>query len=179
MLILDYFIRNIILALFTEVETYKIFSTMNEDWNKVSWKEVTQKLTQKSSWHTYRLKLHDKIINDVIAECRINSAKIEKLTNSKEPAVLLIRGATGAGKSTFIHNKLNITSGIVGGDLIRNKLKNSLFITARRDTQYDLESYFVTDKVLKSLLRQRISIVIERTIEYLEDFEMLCTLCQK
>lgn len=176
---LDYFFRNIYIALFTEVETYKVFSILNKDWDTISWEEVLQKLTKKSSWHIYRQKLHDKVLSDIVAECNINSSKIEKLVNCRKPTIVLVRGATGAGKTTFINNKFYITSGIVGGDLIRNKLKNAVFITAKKDAQYDLESYFVTDLVLKSLLKQRVSIIIERTIEYLEDLEMLCTLSQK
>ncbi len=178
-----YFLNNVKLWLFPNLETFKLFSNLKKDWQKNDWDETYETLKLHSNWVPLRQIFHKKITYELIQENNNNLKKIEtiiqkKLGHKLSPSVIIVRGQPGAGKSTFIKNVFKIKSGVIGPDNIRSKLKK-FAITGTKDNQYDLEAYFVTLWTYEKIFSLRKSFITERTLEYVEDLEMIINMAIK
>ena len=175
---ISYYLDNIRLYISPKIETYSLFSTLRERWQNTDWSSTFNKLKNKSQWVKQRQKLHNKIISDLSNEALINSEQILKISKMKFntgfiPTLIIVRGQSGAGKSSFINHVLKINTGIVGPDTVRDCLKKWTVLTGKNDNQYDLEAFFVTLWLCKKLISEKKNFTIERTFDYLEDVEIL------
>lgn len=57
-------------------------------------------------------------------------------------------------------------------------LKRAHVVTGMNDNQYDLECYALTQWACEALLKQRYNVLIERTLEYIDDLQKLVSLCR-
>ncbi len=183
---LKYFISNVILRLIPSVETYRLFLSTKNIPTRSEWNLLSTLLLDRSKWVKSRQILHTKIINTFVNNYKVESPKIERAFLSKlgfkyfkSPIVILVRGTSGSGKTTFINNVLGLKTSVVSPDKIRLMLKGELYITGKSDNQYDLESYAVNYWLSEELFKQKYNLVIERTLEYLKDLEIIVNLCQK
>lgn len=174
----SYYLDNIWLYIFPKLETYSLFSTLSGRWQNTDWLSTFNILKNKSQWIKQRQKLHNEIISALSNEASINSEQILKIARTKfntefVPTLIIVRGQSGAGKSSFINHVLKINDGVVGPDTVRDCLKRWTVLTGKNDNQYDLEAYFVTLWLCKELISKKKNIIIERTFDYLEDAEIL------
>lgn len=174
----SYYLDNIRLYIFPKIETYLLFSTLREKWQNTDWLSTFNKLKDKNQWIKQRQKLHNEIISHLCNEALVNSKRILEITKTKlnngfMPTLIIVRGQSGAGKSTFINHVLKINDGVVGPDILRDYLKKWTILTGKNDNQYDLEAYFVMLWLYKKLISEKKNFIIERTLDYLEDAEML------
>lgn len=175
---LSYYLDNIWLYIFPKLETYSLFSTLGERWQNTAWLSTFNLLKNKSQWVNQRQKLHNKIISSLNYEASINTEQILKIAKTKfntrlAPILIIVRGQSGAGKSSFINHVLKINDGVVGPDTVRDCLKRWTILTGKNDNQYDLEAYFVTLWLCNKLISEKKSFIIERTFDYIEDAEIL------
>lgn len=173
-----YYLDNIWLYVFPKLETYLLFSTLREKWQNTEWSSTFNKLKNKNQWIKQRQELHSKIVSALSDEASINSEQVLKLAKKKfstgfVPTLIIVRGQSGAGKSSFVNHVLKINDGIVGPDAVRDYLKKWSLLTGKNDNQYDLEAYFVTFWLCKKLIFEKKNFIIERTFDYLKDVEML------
>lgn len=184
MQVFSYLIDNIRLRFFRNLETYKCFSSLKKDWQKSDWGKIYKILRKQKNWIVFRQKFHQKVVLESIRESDRNFNKIDAIIQKRAgykalPAVIIVRGQPGAGKSTFIKNTFKIKSGTIGPDAIRNKLKKGFLLTGKNDNQYDLEAYFVTLWIYEKIFSLGKSFITERTLEYVEDLETIINLAIK
>jgi ABC-type glutathione transport system ATPase component len=92
--------------------------------------------------------------------------------------VAIVRGSSGAGKTTFIDQVLGLGPECIGPDKVRTLLKQGYVMTGTNDNQYDLECYALTRWICDALIKRRDNVLLERTIEYIEDLHQIASLCQ-
>lgn len=182
----NYFFSNVLLRLFPSIETHTLFLSSKKIPLRNNWNILSCVLLKRSAWVKKRQSLHTKILRNIVSSYGKESKKIWhvfpkkiNITGIKQPIAIVVSGPSGSGKTTFINNVLELGSSVIGPDKIRLLLINNSFLTGKNDNQYDLESYALTSWLCEELFKNKNNLIIERTLEYIEDLQIIIDMCIK
>lgn len=170
-----YFYLNLRLFLNDKLKTHEMFikKRLPRDWYS-----LLKVIVMDKNWNGNRIKLHKIIIKEIFKKCKESEKKIIKVIDkNKAPVLIILKGGSGSGKSTFIEKSFNLNNSYLSPDIIRTKLKNK-FLSGRKDSQYDLESFVVTKKITNDLFSNKVSFIIERRFDFWDDLEELLKLAK-